>query len=47
MAEIDDKAFSFMQEASPDYVAGGALGFDSEYDKFLKGILSFKNKVRC
>ena len=31
MAEIDDQAFSFMKEASPDYIAGGALNFDSEY----------------
>lgn len=31
MAEIDDQAFSFMQEASPDYIAGGALNFESEY----------------
>ena len=31
MAEIDDQAFSFMKEASPDYIAGGALNFDSQY----------------
>ena len=31
MAEIDDQAFSFMKEASPDYIAGGALTFDSKY----------------
>ena len=31
MAEIDDQVFSFMKEASPDYIAGGALNFDSKY----------------
>ena len=31
MAEIDDRAFDSMQEGSPDYVAGGAMMFDSPW----------------
>jgi hypothetical protein len=31
MAEIDSKAFDYMNEGDPDYVAGGALAFSSKY----------------
>ena len=31
MAEIDNRAFNYMKEGSPDEVAGGAIAFDSEH----------------
>ena len=33
MAEIDDRAFNNMQEGAPDYAAGGAIMFDSPWQK--------------